>query len=282
MNTTSPNAPAGGRDHGSGAREVTVCGHGRRLGRVRGFIFNLDGVVTDTARLHAAAWQATFARHLPHLSARAGVEYVPFDPVVDYLKYLDGRPRYEAAGRFLAERGIRLPPGSAADAPGPETVCGLANDSHARFLSELKAGGVAVYPASMALIRHLKALDVALGVVSSSRACEQVLAAAGLRQDFDIVIDGVQLERLGVPGKPDPSSFLEGARELGVAPSRAAIVEDSVVGVQAARSGGFGLVVGVAHDAPDSHRAALADSADIVVGELDELEACLAAPGSTG
>lgn len=232
----------------------------------------MDGVVTDTARLHAAAWQATFDRHLPELSAEAGVEHVPFDLVEDYQRHMDGRLRYEAAAGFLAARGIALPYGSVSDPPGTATVCGLANDNHATYVATLEASGVDTYPATIALIRALRRRRIGLALVSSSRDCDAVLQKAGLGDAFDVVVGGVQIARLGLPGKPDPSAFLEAGRRLGVAPPSGVVVEDAVVGVQAARAAGFGLVVGLAHDNPVSVRADLARAADVVVGELDELD----------
>lgn len=279
------------RSQGSGATSgparsrsggAWVAGAGRRFGRFRAFIFNMDGVVTDTARMHAAAWRTTFDRYLPRLSRRAGVAHVPFDPVEDYRTFMDGRLREQAAAVFLAARGITLPFGSATDAPGAATVCSLANDSHAEFAARLAAGGVDVYPQTMALIHSLRPWGVALALVSSSRNCEAVLAAAGLPDVFDVVVGGVQLEELGLPGKPDPAPFLEAARRLGVPPRSGVVVEDAVVGVEAARAGGFGLVVGLAHAGPGSHRDQLSEAADIVVGELDELEVSAEGVRSSG
>jgi HAD superfamily hydrolase (TIGR01509 family) len=251
---------------------VAVTGGGRSFGRFHMFVFNMDGVVTDTARLHAAAWRATFDRYLPGLSAATGVEYVPFDPERDYRTFMDGRLRYEAAAGFLANRGITLAYGSTTDPPGPATVCGLANENHAVYAARLRAHGVDVYPATVALIRRLRPSGVGLGLVSSSRNCDAVLRAAGLGDTFDVVVGGVEMERLGLPGKPDPSAFLEAARRLGVSPRSGVVVEDAVVGTQAARAAGFGLVVGLAHEGPAAFRDELAPAADIVVGELDELD----------
>ena len=260
---------------------VVVVGAGRTFGRFDAFVFNMDGVVTDTARLHAAAWRSTFDRYLPKLSAATGVDYVPFDLEWDYRRFMDGRLRYEAAARFLAARGITLPYGSTTDPPGPGTICGLANHNHAAYAARLQAHGVDVYPATVALIRRLRTSGVGLGLVSSSRDCEAVLRAAGLSDTFDVMVGGVQMERLGLPGKPDPSAFSEAARQLGVSPRSAVVVEDAVVGVQAARAAGFGLVVGLAHVSPAAFRTQLAATADIVVGELDELDVVVVDPPKT-
>ncbi len=255
-----------------GDEAVAVGWAGRPLGRFCAFVFNMDGVVTDTAGLHAQAWQGTFDRYLPALSARAGVRDVPFDSQVDYPTYMDGCLRYEAAARFLAARGITLPYGSTTDPPGPATVCALANDNHAGYVTRVDAHGIDVFPATLALIGKLRRWGVRLGVVSSSRDCEATLRSVGLGAAFDVVVGGVEIERLELPGKPDPSAFLEAARRLGLSPRRGVVVEDAVVGVQAARAAGFGLVVGLAHDGAPTLRARLAPAADIVIGELDELE----------
>jgi beta-phosphoglucomutase-like phosphatase (HAD superfamily) len=219
---------------------VAVAVAGRSFGPFDAFVFNMDGVVTDTARLHAAGWRVTFDRYLPKLSVAGGVGYVPFDTERDYLQFMDGRLRYDGAACFLAARGITLPYGAITDPPGPATICGLANDAHAAYAATLEARGVDVYPATVALIRRLRPF-------------------------------GVQMELLGLPGKPDPSAFLEAARRVGVSPGSGVAVEDAVVGVQAARAAGFGLVVGLAHARPAAFRAQLAESADIVLGELDDL-----------
>jgi HAD superfamily hydrolase (TIGR01509 family) len=272
MSVAGSRAAGGGRGRSPRRSSgVLVRGGGRSFGRFQAFIFNMDGVVTDTARLHAAAWRATFDRYLPGLSADSGVRYVAFDPGEDYRTHMDGRLRYEAAARFLAARGITVPYGAPTDPPGPDTICGLANDNHARFATRLQAHGVDVYPATVALLGRLRPSRVGLGVVSSSRSCEAVLRATGLGDTFDVVVGGIQMEDLGLPGKPDPSAFLEAARRLDVSPRSGVVVEDAVVGVQAARAAGFGLVVGLAHDSPPRFRAQLS-SADIVVSELDELD----------
>lgn len=208
---------------------------------------------------------ATFDRYLPKLSAAMGVEYVPFDPERDYRTFMDGRLRYEAAAGYLASRGITLPRGSTTDPPGPATVCGLANENHAVYAARIRAHGVDTYPATVALIRRLLRGGVGLGVVSSSRDSEAVLRAAALGDTFDVVVGGVQMERLGLPGKPDPSAFVEAARRLGVSPRSGVVVEDAVVGVQAARAAGFGLVVGLVHEGPAAFRDELAPAADLAV-----------------
>ena len=278
MGVAGSRAASGGRGRSPRRSSgVLVRGGGRSFGRFHAFIFNMDGVVTDTARLHAAAWRATFDRYLLGLSLDADVEYVPFDPEEDYRAHMDGRLRYEAAARFLAARGIALPHGSTTDPPGPDTICGLANDNHARYAARLRSHGVDVYPSTVALLGRLRPSRVGLGLVSSSRGCDAALRAAGLSGTFDVVLGGIQMERLGLPGKPDPSAFLEAARRLDVPPRSGVVVEDAVVGVQAARAGGFGLVVGLAHDSPAAFRAQLSP-ADIVVSELDELDVTADAP----
>lgn len=258
---------------GSRRRGWVAVSHGsRRLGRFAAFLFDLDGVVTDTARLHAEAWKATFDRHLPALARRFGVPEMPFDVQSDYRGRLDGRGGIDGARLVLAARGISLPQGFAADAPGAPTVRGLANEATARFTSLLESCGAQPYPATIDLCERLVGFRVERGLVTSSRSCGAVLASARLDGLFDPIVDGVLLSELGLPGKPDPAPFLEAARRLGVDPVACVAVDDGVPGVEAARAAGVGLVVGVERTGEGPHHDGLARLADAIVAEVDEFD----------
>ncbi|HEV8652877.1 MAG TPA: beta-phosphoglucomutase family hydrolase [Actinomycetes bacterium] len=238
------------------------------LDRIEAFVFDVDGVVTDTARVHQAAWKRLFDEYLRARSARLGEPFRPFEEA-DYLRDVDGIPRYDGVAGFLASRGVDLPRGEPDDPPDRETVCGLGNRKNGYFLQELAKDGAPPFPSTVAFLRALRAREVPAAAVSSSRNAAAVLDAAGVRSLFDAQVDGVEAARLGLAGKPDPALFIEAARRLGVAPERAAVVEDALAGVEAGHRGGFGLVVGVDRV---GQAAALAEhGADVVVGDLAEL-----------
>jgi trehalose 6-phosphate phosphatase len=232
-------------------------------------LFDLDGVVTRTAAVHAAAWKRLFDEYLDRRARRTGEPFRPFDIEEDYLTYVDGRPRYDGVGSFLESRGIALPSGTPGDGPDQETVRGLGGRKNAYFREQLRAGGAEVFDTTVDLIRAAKAHGLKIAVVSSSKNCAEVLDAAGLAELFDARVDGVELERLALPGKPAPDMFLEAARRLGAEPGRAAVFEDAVSGVRAGRAGGFGLVVGV--DRAGQAAALREAGADLVVSDLGEL-----------
>jgi beta-phosphoglucomutase family hydrolase len=238
----------------------------------RAWLFDLDGVLTRTAEVHAAAWRAVFDEFLATSGASAqgpDTPSNPFDPVDDYLRYVDGRPRADGVRTFLASRGIVLPEGDADDPPGLRTVAGIADTKNRRVQEILETRGVAVYDGAVELVRSLRARGVRTAVVSASENTPAVLRAAGIDGLFDACVDGSVVRERHLAGKPAPDSYLEAARVLGVDPSRAAVVEDARAGVEAGRAGCFGLVVGVDHtgqaDELRSH------GADIVVGDLAEL-----------
>lgn len=234
-----------------------------------GAVFDLDGVVTRTAEVHAAAWKELFDTYLWERSQRLGEPFRPFDFEADYRRYVDGKPRYEGVRSFLASRGVALPYGSPDDSAACETICGLGNRKNELFRKRLERDGVAVYDSSLALIRALRRRGLKIGMLSSSKNAAAVLAAAGLTDLFDLCVDGIEAARLNLRGKPDPDVFLYAAERLGIAPARAFAVEDALSGVEAARAAGFGLVIGVdrSGDAP----ALRAHGADIVVGDLAQL-----------
>jgi beta-phosphoglucomutase family hydrolase len=237
--------------------EVTAC------------LFDLDGVLTQTAKVHAAAWKEMFDRYLRERAARAGEDYDPFDPVADYDEYVDGKPRYDGVRSFLASRGIELPPGSPEDPPGTETIDGLGNRKNEIVLEMIRKDGVEPYEGSVRYVKAARAAGLRRAVVSSSTNCRDVLVAAGIDELFEERIDGVVAERERLSGKPAPDTFLAGARALGVAPGQAAVFEDALAGVEAGRSGAFGFVVGV--DRVGQAEALRAHGAEIVVRDLAEL-----------
>jgi beta-phosphoglucomutase family hydrolase len=238
------------------------------LDRVDAVVFDTDGVLTDTASVHEAAWKRLFDDYLRRRADRLGEPFRPFEER-DYLLYVDGRPRYDGVANFLASRGITLPWGDPSDPPERETVCGLGNDKNRRFVAQVREQGVRAFPASVAFVRELRARDVRAAVVSASRNMRVVLDAAGIRDLFDVEVDGEDAARLGLPGKPDPALFLEAARRLGVPAARAAVVEDALAGVEAGRRGGFGMVVGV--DRVGQAAALRERGADVVVDDLGRL-----------
>jgi beta-phosphoglucomutase family hydrolase len=232
-------------------------------------VFDTDGVLTDTASVHAAAWKRLFDQYLAR-SAASGQE--PFRPFTqdDYLRYVDGRPRYDGVAGFLGSRGIDLPWGDPSDPPGRETVCGLGNAKDRYFLAHLRDHGAQAFPSSAPFLRRLRAEGLRTAAVSASRNMVAVLESAGLRGLFDVEVDGVEADRLQLAGKPDPALFLEAARRLAAAPARTAIAEDALAGVEAGRRGGFGVVVGV--DRVGQAAALVEHGADLVVADLGELE----------
>lgn len=232
-------------------------------------IFDLDGVVTDTAAVHAVAWKQVFDEYL---AERSGTEKASFRPFTeqDYLTYVDGKPRYEGVSSFLASRGIALPYGDPADGPDRETVCGVGNRKNKRFLEEVARTGVTPFAATVDFARRVRRAGIRAGVISSSANAQAILEAAGVEDLFDIRVDGRDSSRLGLAGKPAPDIFLEAARRLGVEPSRAVVVEDALAGAKAGRSGGFGFVIGIGRG---SHAENLVKhGADASVSDLSEID----------
>lgn len=242
---------------------------GGELAAYDALLLDLDGVVTRTAAVHAAAWKDLLDAYLAERAAREGERFIPFDLDRDYRTYVDGKPRLDGLRSFLASRGVTLPDGHPDDPPGRETVAGLGNGKNERFLARLERHGVETYADAIALLRAARARGLRLAVVSSSRNCQAVLRAAGLEAAFDTRVDGVERARLNLPGKPAPDMFLEAARRLRVERRRAVVLEDAVAGVAAAKRGGFGLVVGV--DRGGQAAALRASGADRVITDLREL-----------
>ena len=264
-------------------------------------VFDMDGVVTQTAAVHAAAWTALFNAYLAEVARRGGVTAsgpagasggaaaggavasggaaarggdspqaasAPFSRS-DYLRFVDGKPRYDGVRDFLASRGLSLPWGDPSDPPEAETVCGLGNRKDAYFHQLIAAQGVQPYPSTVALIGELKRAGVRVAVISASKNTTKILEAAGVRDLFEAQVDGEVAAALGLPGKPDPAVFIEAARRIGAAPDRAAVVEDAIAGVEAGRRGGFALVIGV--DRGGNREALAAAGADAVVADLAEV-----------
>jgi len=237
-------------------------------GRFDAVLFDLDGVLTDTARVHAASWKKMFDAFLRQRAEVTGEPFRAFE-MDDYRLNVDGRPRYDGVRDFLKSRGIELPEGSPEDPADRETVCGLGNRKNEMVTEVIKSEGVHAYPGSVALVRYVREHGLRTAVVSASANCAAVLEAAKIADLFEARVDGMVLEERHLRGKPEPDSFLEAARQLGVKPSRAVVVEDAISGVQAGHAGAFGLVVGVARKSDED---ALAENgADVVVHDLAEL-----------
>lgn len=232
-------------------------------------VLDLDGVLTRTAHVHAAAWKEMFDDYLRGRSAARGEAFVPFDADADYRRFVDGRPSEEGAACFLASRGIHLPPGTETDPPDRETVWGLGNRKRDRFLDLVTGHGVGVHEEAVAFARRARLSHVGTAVVSSSRDCRTILEAAALLPLFDVIVDGVERARCKLAGKPAPDTFLEAARRLGVDPRRAVVVEDAIAGVSAGRRGGFGCVVGI--DPANQGAALRVAGADFTVRDLSEV-----------
>jgi beta-phosphoglucomutase family hydrolase len=231
-------------------------------------LFDLDGVITNTAHLHAACWKQMFDEYLQQRAAQRGNAYRPFDLVSDYRLYVDGKPRYSGVRDFLASRDIQLPEGDPGDPPQAETVAGLGNRKN-ELVHKAIANGVETFGGTVTFIDQLRRQGFKIAVVTSSKNCGAVLKAAGLDHLFETRVDGnvIQAERLR--GKPAPDGFLMAARLLGVEPSRAVVIEDAISGVQAGIDGRFGLVVAVARE--DNAGELQRHGAHLVVNDLSEL-----------
>lgn len=231
-------------------------------------VFDMDGVVTDTAVVHRRAWQAMFDPFLAEVANRSGSPQQSFGEE-DYLRYVDGKARADGVASFLESRGVHLPCGSAEDPPGKETVWALANLKDKAFQQLLATDGAQAFPSTVSLVRDLQRHGIGTAIISASRNCQGILAAAGLGELFPVRVDGLETARLGLAGKPAPAVFLEAIRRLGAAARRSVVVEDALAGVQAGRDGGFGLVVGV--DRVGQADALREHGADVVVTDLAEV-----------
>ncbi|OBI27355.1 hypothetical protein A5709_05465 [Mycobacterium sp. E1386] len=237
--------------------------------KVHACLFDLDGVLTDTASVHTKAWKAMFDDYLSERAKRTGEEFVPFDAADDYRKYVDGKKREDGVRSFLQSRGIELPDGSPDDAGDAETVYGLGNRKNDMFQRVLREDGVEVFEGSRRYLEAVSAAGLAIAVVSSSANTRDVLEITGLDQFIQKRVDGVTLRDEHIAGKPAPDSYLRGAELLGVEAGAAAVFEDAISGVQAGHAGNFGYVVGV--DRVGQADDLRSNGADVVVTDLAEL-----------
>ncbi|HTI98247.1 MAG TPA: beta-phosphoglucomutase family hydrolase [Dongiaceae bacterium] len=232
-------------------------------------IFDMDGVVTQTASVHAAAWKDMFDEYLRRRAHTQGEPFGEFNTVKDYLAFVDGRPRYQGVAAFLKSRGISLPLGTPLDSSSMETICGLGNRKNEIFNRIIAANGVAVFPSTLELITALRSRGIHIGLATSSKNGDLVLGKAGVREIFETCVDGLVSAQQGLRGKPEPDIFIWAAANLGTTPERAIVVEDAVSGVRAGANGRFALVLGIARENNAAELAA--NGADVVVSDLDEV-----------
>jgi beta-phosphoglucomutase family hydrolase len=232
-------------------------------------IFDMDGVLTATAAVHSDAWKRMFDEYLKRRAQSHAEPFREFSHAHDYLRYVDGRPRYQGVKAFLESRGIHLPGGAATDPAGAETTCGLGNRKNELFNHIIRSEGVRVYASTIALIDALRAAGIKVGLATSSKNSGLILAKSRTDPLFATVVDGVVSERLGLKGKPAPDIFVTACENLGASPARAIVFEDAVSGVRAGADGGFALVIGVARE--NNARELREHGADLVVADLAEL-----------
>ena len=232
-------------------------------------LFDLDGVLTDTAGIHADSWKRMFDQFLKTYAEEHDEPFQPFDIDSDYKLYVDGKLRYDGVRSFLESRNIPLPYGSPESPPTEKSVCGLGNQKDIMVKEAIGQGKVEVYERSVEVVRYLHSKGIKTAVVSASKNCLAVLQAVGIADLFDVRVDGKVAESLKLPGKPAPDTFLKAAEQLGVEPGRSVVVEDAISGVQAGRDGGFGLVIGV--NRKGDAEVLRENGADIVVDDLGEL-----------
>ena len=235
----------------------------------RACLFDLDGVITQTAVVHARAWKEMFDAYLRERAEQTGEPFVPFDERADYGRYVDGKPRADGVRSFLASRGIELPEGSPDDDPGAATVNGLGSRKNEVVLERIESDGVEVYDGSVRYLHAVRDAGIRTAVVSSSANTQAVLRVTGLTDLFDARVDGVVARERGLPGKPAPDTFLAGAADLGVDAAQAVVFEDALAGVEAGRAGNFARVIGV--DRVGQADALREHGADVVVTDLAEL-----------
>jgi beta-phosphoglucomutase family hydrolase len=236
---------------------------------IRGCLFDMDGVLTETASVHDAAWKEAFDTFLRVRAQSTGEPFVPFDPVRDYDEYVDGKPREEGTESFLASRGICLAAGQPDDPPGTPTIHGISNAKNEILLRRLRTDGVRPFPGSVRYVKAVRDAGLRRAVVSSSANTQEVLAAAGIEDLFEARIDGVVAAAQHLHGKPAPDAYLAGARALGLGPDACAVFEDALAGVEAGRAGQFGFVVGV--DRVGQASELREHGATVVVEDLSDL-----------
>ena len=233
-------------------------------------VFDMDGVITQTALTHAAAWKEMFDEYLRKREVKHGEEFKEFTHAGDYLPYVDGKPRYKGVASFLESRGIAIPFGDSSDLPGMETICGLGNRKNEAFNEVLARDGVKVYSSTLKLIMELREAGIPMGVASSSKNCKPVLQTVNLLELFGARVDGEVSAELGLQGKPEPDIFTTACDILKVSYGKSIVVEDAVSGVQAGARGNFGFTLGIARE--DNFEELLKNGADHVVNDLEEID----------
>jgi beta-phosphoglucomutase family hydrolase len=236
-----------------------------------GCLFDLDGVLTQTAKVHAAAWKELFDGFLRERTEQTGEPFRPFEIATDYLQYVDGKLRHDGVRAFLASRDIDLPEGSDDDPPSAPTMHGLGARKDGLFLDQIRRHGVDVYEGSVHFVEVARANGLRTAVVTASKNCQAVLAAAEIGHLFEVRVDGIVAAERGLRGKPAPDTFLAAAAALGLAPARCAVFEDAIAGVEAGRAGAFGWVVGVDRTGQAAASALREHGADTVVADLSDL-----------
>lgn len=236
---------------------------------LKGVVFDLDGVITRTASVHAQAWETAFNEFLKLRSEEKNLPFEPFDRTNDYHNYVDGKPRFEGVLSFLKSRNVRLPPGTPDDPPSMDSICGIGNRKNELYQDILRSEGPEVFQTSVNLINTLKAQGIRVGVATSSRNCQLVLQLAGLDSVFETQVDGNYSAKHDLKGKPEPDIFVEAARNLGLNPGECVVVEDAISGVQAGRAGNFGMTLGIARNI--GGEMLLRFGADQVVSDLGEI-----------
>lgn len=256
--------------HDSVGKEAATVARGAPDGIVA-FLFDLDGVLTQTAKVHAAAWKEMFDDFLRTRAAVSGEAFVPFEIAADYGPYVDGKLREDGVRSFLESRGIELPEGKPDDSTDQETIHGLASRKNDLVLALIEERGVEVYEGSVRFVEAAREAGIRRAVVSASKNCQAVLRAVGMEDLFEVRVDGVIAGRERLRGKPEPDTFLAAAKLLGVEPAACAVFEDALAGVAAGRAGNFGWVVGVDRVGDGQADALRRNGADLVVGDLSEL-----------
>jgi beta-phosphoglucomutase family hydrolase len=268
--TGAPDHHTAGPESGQDDRESRRSGPGINLPKqISSCLFDLDGVLTQTARVHAAAWKEMFDAYLRDRSWETGEPFRPFAIETDYAMYVDGKLRQDGVRSFLESRGIELPEGTSEDAPNTLTINGLGNRKNQLVLDIIERNGVDRYEGSVRFLEAVRDAGLRRAVVSASKNCQAVLAATGIEDLFEVRVDGVVAQERHLRGKPAPDTFLAAADALGVEPARCAVFEDAVAGVEAGRAGGFGWVVGV--DRVGQAESLRSHGANIVVRDLSEL-----------
>jgi trehalose 6-phosphate phosphatase len=251
------------------ARRETNSGTSLPVNRLDAIVFDMDGVVTETAMIHARSWKRVFDDFLRTRSEVAGEPFRPFE-LTDYLQFVDGKPRYDGAASFLASRDIFLPQGNPTDPPGYDSISSIGNLKDHEFQRQVAKDGIRPYASTLEFIRNVRARGLKTALITSSRHGRAVLKLAGITDLFDAIVDGVDADRHRLAGKPDPGIYLAAASLLSVPPGRTAVVEDALAGVEAGRNGHFALVVGVDRGAGEAEL--LEHGADLVVSDMSEFD----------